>query len=448
MPALPYSKKRYYLSGIDWIISTLNSYMCSTTPAGNHSTLILELAGKLNTSSLRAQIDTIYYAVPMLSARIVRDRINLAPYFRKASGQHPNYDFYNLEIDSKEELDSAYITVLNRPFTGKRCYLSFTYILCGDRNLLCMTFDHRILDARGAELFLNLLSDMSGEELQGRLAGIKINDAPQLREWSEKFAAGRTVQRKIITLTQEGCFTPSRRTMNDISKTTAPNLIPCFHHFSEDETVFISAESEKCAGFMMETPYLLAVTSLALYKSSRIEDEVNFFVPVPIDMRKKGEESRHLFCNHLSFLFFYFEVTPETTQKELICEIRSQMFTQIAEEFPEDMIKAAYPGRIFPLWFLKRVMRFPFKGKMSSFVFANVGAASFTGRDIAGTPVSSMYHMPRIPTPPGTGVFFSRYNDRLHLTISSDQYALDKGFGDALKQRIVAKLLNTQYAHS
>ena len=441
MPALPYSKKRYYLSGIDWIIGALNSYMCSTTPAGNHSTLILELENKIDEVSFQNRIDLICSSIPMLSSRIVRDLVNLAPYFKISKRNSVQYDFQLLNISSEKELDAVYQSVLNRPFSAKNCYLSFSLVNCATRSLLLMTFDHRILDARGAELFLNLLSCQSEESLNSTLREIKVSDAPQLKEWSDKFESGRTVQRKIITLTKQGCFTPSKFTMNNIPKSDSANLIPCFHSFSNREREAIEKKSEKTAGFMMETPYLLSVTAIAMFKTSESSENMNFFVPVPIDMRTKGEAVKRTFCNHLSFMFFYFKITPQTTLEGLICEIRKQLFTQIAEEFPENMIKAAYPGRIFPFWLLRRFMRFPFNGKMSSFVFANVGATAFDSKNIMGTGVLSLQHMPRIPTPPGVGIFFNQYRGRLNLTVTSDKNALRDRFGENLKENIVNALL-------
>ncbi len=441
MPALPYSKKRYYLSGIDWLIGALNSYMHSTTSAGNHSTLALELEQKLDEVAFKGRLDMICSSIPMLSGRIVRDLVNLAPYFKPSSRKGTRYDFWTQSVSSKCELHDAYEAVLNRPFSAKNRYLSFTLIICEDRTFLLMTFDHRILDARGAELFLNLLSDQTEDEIKKRVQEIKICDAPQLKDWSDKFESGRTVQRKIISLTKEGCFTPSKFTMKNISKSSTPNLTPDFNLFSVDETLNIATECEKVAGFMMETPYLLAVTSLAMFQTADIKEELKYFVPVPIDMRVKNEARKRTFCNHLSFLFFYFDINPKTTLEELICEIRKQLFTQIAEEFSENMIKAAYPGRIFPLWFLRRVMRFPFNGKMSSFVFANVGSTSFSDENIMGVSVKHLQHIPRIPTPPGVGIFFNRYRDQLSLTVTSDKNALRDEFGKQLKEKIVNSLL-------
>ena len=443
MPALPYSKKRYYLSGIDWIIGALNSYMCSTTSVGNHSTLILELDSPLVEGTLIERLDFVCSAIPMLSSVIVRDRINLAPYFRYSKPKGRLYDFYSSAFSEDRELDGAFQVVLNRPFSVEKRYLSFSLLSSPARSLLLMTFDHRLLDARGAELFLNLLAEQSEENLQNALREIKIVDAPQLRKWSDQFESGRTVQRKIITLTEQGCFSPAKFTMKTIPENYAANLVPSFYSFSDRERMEIEKKYEKAAGFMMETPYLLSVAAMAVFNLSGCREKRDFFVPVPIDMRRRGEGGKRTFCNHLSFLFFYFYIQPDMSLEELVAVIRKQLFTQIAEEFPENMIKAAYPGRIFPFWLIRRFMRFPFAGKMSSFVFANVGGTSFDAENILGVAVKKLQHMPRIPTPPGVGIFFNQYRQRLNLTVTSDQNALDDKFGERLKDSIVHLLLKS-----
>jgi hypothetical protein len=86
MPALPYSKKRYYLSGIDWIIGAINSYMRSVSPAGNHSSLVIELDAPPEAEKLTQRLDSIFSALPPLSGRTARDRLNLCPYFRVKPG--------------------------------------------------------------------------------------------------------------------------------------------------------------------------------------------------------------------------------------------------------------------------------------------------------------------------------------------------------------------------
>lgn len=442
MPALPYSKKRYYLSGIDWIIGVLNSYMSSNTVTGNHSTLIIELKNSVKENELKARIDSIYRSMPILSGRLSRDWFNLAPYWKVPSGTLKNYDFDYINLEKHHDIDSELTKVLNRPFSSAYTYLSFFLLNGNDTIFLLMTFDHRILDACGAELFLNLLAEFSEDKLASTLSKIKTTDSPHLKDWGEKFTAGRNVQRKIIEFSKEGCFSPSKYNMKNLPVTKDINLVPVFRHFSIKESKKIVKDAEKKAGFMMETPYLLAVTAKTLYDVANQGEAVKYFVPVPIDLRIKGEESKKIFFNQLSFLFFFFEINQETTLDQLICEIRKQFYTQIEEGFPEEMQKAAYPGRIFPLWFLKKVMKFPFDGKNCSFVFSNVGNCSFQNDNILGKKVKNIYHMPRIPTPPGIGIFFNRLNDSMNLTVITDKNALDNEFNQILNQKIVDFLLD------
>lgn len=416
--------------------------MCDNTAAGNHSTLIIDLEESLVEEDLRSRIDSIYNSLPILSGRLSRDMINLAPYWKIPKLSLRNYDIAFVDLTADDNTDAKFIEVLNSPFSSGHTYLSFKFLKRPGENYLLMTFDHRILDARGAELFLNLLVELNDDNLASTLSEIKTTDSPQLKDWGEKFAAGRTVQRKMITFSKEDCFTASKYSMKDIPITKDINLTPEFYHFSSEESAKIAGDAEKKAGFMMETAYLLAMTSKAFHELTNPRKTVKYFVPVPIDMRIKGEETKKTLFNHLSFMFFFFEITEDTTSEKLICEIRKQFFMQIEEGFPEEMIKAAYPGRIFPHWLLKRVMKLPFDGKNCTFVFSNVGQSSFNHDNILGRKVKDIYHMPRIPTPPGLGIFYNRVDSKFNLTVISDNNAMEVNFGARLKDKIGDLLLN------
>jgi hypothetical protein len=141
MPALPYSKKRYYLSGIDWIIGLLNSYMCSTTVSGNHSSLILHLERAVTEEDLKSRIDLIYNELPILSGCLSRDLLNLAPYWKVPRASLKNYDLKVLKIDSDDTLDESLTSILNSPFSSGNTYLSFTLLKSKTEHFLLMTFD-------------------------------------------------------------------------------------------------------------------------------------------------------------------------------------------------------------------------------------------------------------------------------------------------------------------
>jgi hypothetical protein len=437
MPSLPYSEKKRYLSGVDWIIGALNDYMVSTGAAGNHSSLIFTLDSRLPSEALRARIAKVFEKLPQLHGESKRDFANLAPFWRPgASADEAEFPFETLSADSDAELDVILRKTLNRPFRGGNEHLAFFQIGRGDNDILVMTFDHRILDARGAETFSRLLSEDGLKSADG----VKTTAAPELRNWAAKFAAGRDVQRKIIKMTKTaGCHAFMDGRVGGMIE--RPLLNSVFRTFSADETRGIEAASERSAGFMMETVHLLAATALAFHKNSSPRDGKWFFVPVPIDMRERGGDPfENLLFNHFSFLFFHFEVTPESSLDSLAREIRGQLLAQVAEEFPEKMVAASRLGRIFPFWLIRRFMGLPFDGKMASFVFANVGESS-AAENLMGVKVKSITHMPRIPSPPGVGVFFSRYGRKLNLTVTADEANLGAEFARATAGKISDLLL-------
>lgn len=440
MPSLPYSRKRYYLSGMDWIIGALNSYMLSTLTAGNHSSLVVELSGRISEPLLRAKLNNIFNSIPLLSGRLKRDFVNLAPYwFPGKPGGDSGFSFDVFSSGSSEEFKDALTKMLNRSFRSESEHFAFLLIQRDEVDVLVMTFDHRVLDARGAETFLNLLSGEGEEPSSDLIDQIQIVDAPELRDWSAKFAAGRDVQRKIIKMSKSaGCHVA----MNGrVGRSIKPPALSCeFHKFTASETSKIEAKAEHVAGYMMETVYLLAISALALHEASAPERKEWFFVPVPIDVRRQVNGSgRKMLFNHFSFLFFHFEVSPDSSVESLASEIRGQLHAQIAEEFPEKMIASSYLGRIFPNRLMRQFMRLPFDGKMATFVFANVGAGD-PPDEILGESLKSIQHMPRIPSPPGLGVFFNRYSGGLHLTLTADDVNLSTELSRDVFKKIVDSL--------
>ncbi|MCK5845297.1 MAG: hypothetical protein KAG97_11360, partial [Victivallales bacterium] len=296
---LPYNSERYYLSGMDWIIGALNDYMLSTGAAGNHSSLIITLAGHIPERIITSRIIEALTEIPLLSGRLKRDFANLAPFWKpgKAGGERGAV-LETVPAESDAELSEILAERLNRRFQKDDEHIAFLLVRKSDHDVLIMTFDHRILDARGAESFLHLLAD-GGLESVGR---IKTTDAPELREWSAKFAAGREIQREIIRMSKlNGCRAFMDGRVGRLAN--RPELKTAFQALTESETSKFDTVSERIAGYMMETVYLLAVSALTLYKLGGSREREWFFVPVPIDLRGRGGDPlRETLFNHFSFL--------------------------------------------------------------------------------------------------------------------------------------------------
>jgi len=439
---LPYFKKRYYLSGIDWIISAIDYYMRTTSPAGNHSTLVVELQTPCNKAELQERLKQIITAIPLMNAYPKRDLVNLAPYWKLPSKNKSTIPEINtIACHSEDEFESIRNDVLNISLKTKNDHMYFTLANGKYANFIFFTFDHKLFDARGAEMFLNLLVGDNKETINKLLAQVKQTNAPKLKDWRKKFQAGKDIQRHFIALSQNDYVAFSDYSMNNPPENNGPNLNAITSVFSEKETSHIAEQSEKIAGFMMETTFFLAVTTLALHKIISPEKEACYNIPMPVDMRKPGSEIQTLLCNYLSFMFLDINIKQNMTLEDVVCVIRNKIFYNIENELPEKLLKATRLARIAPLPILKHFMKLPMKGKVATFAFANVGNSSTSATNILNHKINNISHLPRIPSPPCLGIFFHRFAGKLQFTLSWDKLAIEKETASSIISNIKELIL-------
>jgi hypothetical protein len=437
---LPYFKKRYYLSGIDWIIAAIDYYMKKTSATGNHSTLLIETFTPLLERQLKERLEIIFSALPILNACQGRDIFNLAPYWKVSKKHIIPPLIKTCKCDTPEDINKIKDEILNMGFRSYRDHLFFTIITGKQQNALLMTFDHKLLDARGAEIFLNLLTEDSTTTLE-IIRNIKTTDSPKLKDWNKKFDAGRDIQRHLIKLSQNKYIALSDHSMKRPPVKEEANLTSTTAIFSKNETEKIINLAEKKAGYMMETPFLLAVTAFAIHSIVSPEKDANYSVPMPIDMRKSGMEFQKMLFNHLSFMFLAIKIKKKAKLEDIICEIRNSIFYNIENELPEKLIKATRLTRISPLPILKHFMKLPLEGKVASFAFANVGESPTPLTNILSNKIKNISHMPRIPTPPGLGIFFNRHSGKTQFTLTWDKNAIEKDIASAIIDKIKKLLI-------
>ena len=193
----------------------------------------------------------------------------------------------------------------NTVFRDDNDHLAFHLFTGRERSMLAMTFDHRILDARGAELFLDLFQH-SLKTGTPRVSGdIAFTSSSALTRWSKKFLAGRNVNRRIMAL----------------SKTATPEALPlpqggerCYRYrllsFNEKETAGIYERAYREAGYLMESPYLLSVIIQSMHElfKSRQMTGASYLIPVTMDLRPGLDPLQEIFFNYVSYLFYQIPV--------------------------------------------------------------------------------------------------------------------------------------------
>jgi hypothetical protein len=190
--------------------------------------------------------------------------------------------------------------------------------------------------------------------------------------------------------------------------------------FNEKETAGIYERAYAEAGYLMESPYLLSViiqSVRALFKSRRMTG-ASYLIPVTMDLRPGMDTLQEVFFNYVSYLFYQVPVLEMDDRKGLIALLKQQMYDQVKSGFPKDLMEASLLTRIAPLPVLGKLLHLPMKGKMATFVFSHLGKSAYQHPSFMEKGIVNMFHMPRVPVPPGLGFFSNNYNNRLNLVIS------------------------------
>jgi hypothetical protein len=411
------SKRKRYLSGSDWVINTFDYMMKGRTCSGNMSQVVLQFDSPLDVNEVRTQVSRFMDQFPVLQGSVGRD-IKLAPYWRIPAKGGYEVTFVVHRVDDRLS-GNAFLHFLeksaNTAFRDDNDHLAFHLFAGSERSMLAMTFDHRILDARGAELLLNLFQ-LSLNKGASRVSGdIAFTSSSALTRWSEKFLAGRKVNRRIMML----------------SRTATPEALQipfgedlCYRYqllsFNKKETAGIYERAYNEAGYLMESPYLLSVivqSMRELFKSRQMAG-ASYLIPVTMDLRPGLDPQQEIFFNYVSYLFYQVPVIEIDDRKGLIALLKQQMYDQVKSGFPKDLVEASLLTRIAPLPVLGKLLHLPMKGKMATFVFSHLGKSSYQHPEFMEKRIANMFHMPRVPVPPGLGFFSNYYNERLNLVIS------------------------------
>ena len=434
------SKRKRYLSGSDWVINCLDRMMKNATNAGNMSQIVLVLAAPVDEHELRERLNGFVKSFPVLQGRVSRD-LKLAPYWKipKHAVNDPLLAVHRMD---QSPADGSIVSLLERsanaPFRGPEDHLAFQVITDTERSIVSMTFDHRIFDARGAELFLDLFQQSLQSSALPIDGVIPFASSSALTQWSKKFLAGRNVNRRIIALAKasepEGLPVPTG---------TDRGFRYRLLSFSPQETVGIYDRAYQEAGYLMESPFLLSVILQSLQElfRSRKGTASSYLIPVTMDLRPGKDQLQEIFFNYVSYLFYQVPVRSIAGRAGLIALLKEQMYELVKSGFPRDLAEASLLTRIAPLPVLGKLLKLPMKGKMATCAFSHLGKSAYRSSEFMGAKIDNLYHMPRVPAPPGLGFFSNYFNGRLNLVISFIDGLLEDKELSMIEQGIRARFL-------
>lgn len=406
--------KRRYLNGMDWVIHSLDYDLRQKTGCGNISQVVLELENRPDEEALQNGIAALARQFPLVCGKTGRD-YNLCPCW-KTGRRHKTLPL-ELNVCARPDAFNLLAEIGNRPFRDKREHLTFNLVYGQDVTYFSMVFDHRLLDAYGAEIFLTTLQT-------GNFPGeVDLFEPAHLNRWPEKFRAGQNVNRALRHFAEKGycLLAPGiTRWKNRVKFRTI-----CF---SEPDSRHIIEAAEQKAGYLMFMPYVL---TLCLQGIGRIFKERgcergDYVIPVSIDTREADAPHQKMFFNHFSFLFFRFSPAELASSTQLLQSAKRQMYEQTKNGLSEDLRSASFLLRIAPLPLLGRLLKPP-----NSCSFACINRTCDI-QTFYGSRVQNLFHLPRVPLPPGIGLFINRFQQKINLTITCYDNILSDSEADAL----------------
>lgn len=434
------SRRKRYLSGSDWVIAALDHLLKTTTRAGNICQVVLLLDSLLDEGLFRGQLKRFTSRFPVLQGRVRRD-LRLTPYWKippALKGEIRVHVSRLRDVSSQGELLAALSRIADIPFQDEHEHLAFHILSDSRQSALVMRFDHRLFDARGAESFLDRFQRSLGEELPA--TPISFGSSACLTHWRRKFQAGSNVNRRIIALSAS---TPLALPVPSGRERGFGYRLLCF---DARETAALYGRADRMAGYLMESPFFLAAITASLHEllESRSAVGESYLIPVTMELRPGRDPLQELFFNHVSYLFYQIPRQSAADMGALVALFKQQMYDQVKSGFPRDLAEATQLSRIAPLPLMGRLMHLPLEGKMATYVFSHLARSSFNSTEFMGCRVDNVLHLPRVPAPPGLGLFSSLFDGRLTLCMAFLDGLLEERELDLLEAGIRRRLVGEE----
>ena len=444
--SLPYSRRRRYLTGIDWSIGTLDFMTRRATGIGNHSQVVLELLGRLPPDRLRRTLDRLSSRFPLLYGRVARDIVNLAPYWRipssSASHRIP-LKITQLPADANDSADALFSQYVNTPLAGPTDHLRFLLVHLGDKwSRLGMVFDHKLLDAFGAESFLHLIHETWRGHLDSVAPRIGQTEPAHLDHWPRRFLGGQIINRFRVRLSDRevaGLPIPFARHPRSV-RFVHDSLTP------QQADRFAGWAGEEC-GVPILLPSAITRAVMAIRPALAVASPSGsqYLVAVSVDARAPDRKWEDLFFNHLSFLGFSLPTDSTDSLASWTASLRDQFFDQVKQGVPAAFQDATMLTRICPQWLGARIAKLPFRGRVCSFYFTCLRDSAFNQETFLGLRVTNLLHTPRVPPPPGLGFGMTFFRGRMNLVFSYLEGLLDDVSARDVLRRLKSLLLDPDH---
>jgi len=402
-----------YLTGLDWMIHAMSGSARRSGGKRISSQIVLELDGLLDEQRFKDAVERFASGFPMLNGRASRNWM-LEPYWKNPPKSKSVGIRVEVHRPAKEEIFQTLETCVNTPF-GHACeYVVFHLLYPSDRScLLAMAFDHRLLDARGAEQFMLLFCKyQSGAIVLDEIDCIpNVQRASLVAQWKKGLGGSGCIMRTV----HKNVIGSNMIRLGGESELVGKKGGFIHLHLNLEDSQALRDRASKEAGYLMFMPYALATACSAFGALASRRNKIgSFIIPCTADLRDRDRSWKQTFFNYCSLFFFKVDSGIANDRAKLIFSLKEQFFKQTKEGFPQHLADFLSLMRYVPI----RVFEWMNSKNHASFSFASVGESLLEHQTVFNLKINNLYHFPLIPPHVGVGFFFTQFSGRINMGVS------------------------------
>jgi hypothetical protein len=423
------------LNGADYFLLQLDRMMVRTSHRNNVCTFVVSLKEPLAPETLEQSLlsHQLYVWVtrlrfthpfPLTLARWVFDKTLPLPQIKQCQ-----------LLKGENQLESYLATDINiRKDSPFKIDLLHT---ADEGSILVFTWHHVLMDAHGGESFIRSLgleeAITLSELIKDESVDLPLKDRANIAQDMKVFLSD-TSQLPLLSLYKKPSWL----------KKSQATLRYRVTSFSTQQTQDIMGVArEQGAGFLLSAFYLAATTCAVSHVHQQREgEEGDVLVPVPLDRRKRGEDSP-LIRNQVTFLFYRIPQQLASDIKRCTAELIEQMKVLMRTDSPRHYLIMMDFLRRIPGFFYRMMLKQPTKGLMASFFYSDTGESLQGFDQFLNISVKSAIHYPPVMHPPGITFVFSRFKGALKITLGYMEEVVSEDEVEQIIATLRSTLLNS-----
>lgn len=389
--------RRAPLGGCDCYLMALDALMRRSGQGRHVGVTWLELAEGFSVEAWREAVQRFARAQQLLNARL-RRRFPLGIPFWQTVTEPPQVivQVHASGTDMREVAGD----LLKGEWEGR---LRFDVRL-DDRGgtTLLMSWSHLLFDARGVELMLAEIARLAADPAATPEADSWAEPFGQRGSWRERFRLVRSFVERYWQLRARRVVS-----LGAPPAKAAPMQFEVLR-FSREESEAMKRRAEPVTGGIFALPWFLAVAMRAHAAVLRGRGVVEGALEcaIAVQGRKRGARGP-IFQNQVSQLFFSQSLDAMENLPALAGELQQQFAGMMRGKCDAAFVIMVDWMRRLPAWAYRRFLRREASGQIVSFYHAHTGQFLPGVEELAGGVILDGWHIPSVPQPPGSGLFFS-----------------------------------------